>query len=489
MNGKRPVWDVRGVYVAMGGGFLILASLIIAMVLFPMNNALERELRTEIALYLRYQGERIVEIVEDDLEVARQIASLDGVKEILQTVNAATNPSVISNQPSGKNGLSPQDQLRAALAARESVLGVTLADARGRKVLEEGLPVQIVGPETVKEPGALKDLADLGGGKKGLIVVSPVRLDELEILGYLLAIFDFEEVASLLRSPFDGHGNLFLTWGKDVLFQPDNLVDPKFLSVLRGSWQGQPSESLTRDWFEPATYSVYTQPLLPTAWTLTLVLNNDLFFAEMRQDLSRFIIILLGVAGFVFVLTSFSVRPILQTLSEEKRFFQMAVTDRLTGLSNRHLLQEVLLRELIRFQRHKKPLALLFADIDYFKNINDRYGHLVGDQVLQETAQILQGNVRRSDLVARFGGEEFVVLLPETTLAQAAKVAEKLRLTVKKQRFHTEKGELQITISLGVTEAKAGDDTTTILARADKALYQAKTGGRDQVAVADPHGA
>ncbi|MCL4424004.1 MAG: GGDEF domain-containing protein [Firmicutes bacterium] len=488
MNVKRPVWDVRGVYVAMGGGFLILAILIIAIVLFPMNNALERELRTEISLYLRYQSERIIEILENDLEVAEQIASLESVKEILRAGHPAGKPLTISKQSAEKNGLSPQDQVKAALAAHKSVLGVTLADAHGQKVLQEGLPVQILSLETVKELGVLKDLADLGGGKKGLIVLSPVRLDELEILGYLLAVFDFEEVASLLRLPFDGHGNLFLTRGQDVLFQPEKLVDPKFPAVLRGGWQEQPAGSFTRAWFEPASYSLHTQFLLPTAWTLTLVVNNDLFFAEMRQDLSRFIIVLLVVAEFVFMLTSFSVRPIIQTLSEEKRFFQMAVTDKLTGLSNRHLLQEVLHRELIRFQRHKKPLASLFADIDYFKDINDRYGHLVGDQVLQETAKILQGHVRRSDLVARFGGEEFVVLLPETTLAQAVKVAEKLRLAVKEHRFSTEKGGLQITISLGVTEAKAGDDTTTILERADKALYQAKTGGRDQVAVLNPDG-
>ncbi|MHB8644603.1 MAG: GGDEF domain-containing protein [Thermomicrobiales bacterium] len=160
-----------------------------------------------------------------------------------------------------------------------------------------------------------------------------------------------------------------------------------------------------------------------------------------------------------------------------------AQTDALTGLFNRGALLERLERELERSRRYGRSLAVIFFDLDRFKNINDTYGHQFGDRVLRELARIATGAVRSIDLVGRYGGEEFVAVLPETDGAQALIVAERLRANVARNRLDLPNGEeVRATISAGVAVFPA-DATTmdTLLRIADTALYAAKAGGRNRV--------
>ncbi|MFC3076939.1 PleD family two-component system response regulator [Phenylobacterium terrae] len=163
---------------------------------------------------------------------------------------------------------------------------------------------------------------------------------------------------------------------------------------------------------------------------------------------------------------------------------ELAVTDQLTGLHNRRYMAGQL-EALVRRANHGgEPVAALLIDIDHFKKINDGYGHDVGDEVLREFAVRLASNVRAVDLPCRYGGEEFVVVMPDTRLTDAERIAERIRTHVAGAPFRTsgDKDLLQVTISIGVAAASGAEDTPeALLKRADEALYEAKASGRNRV--------
>lgn len=166
---------------------------------------------------------------------------------------------------------------------------------------------------------------------------------------------------------------------------------------------------------------------------------------------------------------------------------RLATTDPLTGLANRRVFLDQVARELERFQRYDKPVALLMLDLDSFKRINDTRGHATGDAVLQHFANVARESLRKIDLLGRLGGEEFAALLPGTDAAGAVHLAERLRQAVAERPAEIEGGSLAYTVSIGVTWfAPADSNADAILARADRALYHAKDNGRNQVEVEPP---
>ncbi|MEK6324721.1 MAG: diguanylate cyclase [Acidobacteriota bacterium] len=167
-------------------------------------------------------------------------------------------------------------------------------------------------------------------------------------------------------------------------------------------------------------------------------------------------------------------------------FQQMSLTDPLTGLPNRRYLQDRLFEEVERSKRYNTPLSFMIIDVDRFKTYNDIYGHTNADLVLVKTAQILRGSIRAIDMSARFAGDEFCIVLTETELGDAARIAERLRKTICETEYRTEQGDLmgQVTISTGISSFSASRQTPlAIMESADRALYQAKTRGRNCVAV------
>ncbi len=160
----------------------------------------------------------------------------------------------------------------------------------------------------------------------------------------------------------------------------------------------------------------------------------------------------------------------------------LAITDSLTRTFNRRQMDTLVHDEVERAQRYHQPMSIVILDIDHFKTVNDHYGHPVGDKVLQQVSAILAASLRQSDSLGRWGGEEFLILLPQIHLVAAASVAEKLRLAVCAADFGLES---PVTISLGVAELRAGESAGDWITRADKALYRAKDRGRNQLAVAD----
>jgi len=232
--------------------------------------------------------------------------------------------------------------------------------------------------------------------------------------------------------------------------------------------------------------------------SLDRIRNIPILVVAEAEDTARLL------RGMEIGINDYLVRPVdknemlarVRTQVRKKRFsarlrdnvqlsLEMAITDALTGLYNRRYLESHLGTLIEQAQARGRPLVLLIVDIDFFKAINDTHGHDAGDDVLREFAIRLKKSIRGIDLACRYGGEEFVVVMPETDVAVAAVVAERIRRCIAIEPFAVDKGAkaVPVTISIGMSAlGAAGDGTASILKRADQALYRAKRGGRNRVA-------
>lgn len=168
--------------------------------------------------------------------------------------------------------------------------------------------------------------------------------------------------------------------------------------------------------------------------------------------------------------------------------YKMTIVDGLTEVSNKRFFLDAMEREIPRTRRHLHPLSLVMMDLDHFKGINDTFGHLAGDFVLKEFAQLVKAYLRPDDILARYGGEEFAVILPETDRIAAHNIAEILRERVAAHRFEVEGESVRVTVSCGVAQLAHGWDTMHFVKAADDRLYMAKRGGRNRVQSASPAG-
>ncbi len=175
----------------------------------------------------------------------------------------------------------------------------------------------------------------------------------------------------------------------------------------------------------------------------------------------------------------FSLTDITKLKEKSNLLEYQASHDKLTGLFNRNRFDEVYEKEIKRAKRYNNDLSLIIFDIDNFKMINDTYGHQTGDEVLKEMARITISNVREQDIIVRWGGEEFLILLPQTNLLGASTVANKIRTSIEANIFTT--NSLNITASFGVTQLLENDDESSFITRSDKFLYEAKKTGKNKV--------
>jgi diguanylate cyclase (GGDEF)-like protein len=164
-----------------------------------------------------------------------------------------------------------------------------------------------------------------------------------------------------------------------------------------------------------------------------------------------------------------------------EEIYRMTIVDGLTQIHNKRYLYEALEREVIRARRHERDLSVMMFDIDYFKRINDQFGHLAGDYVLRELARVVQDRIRRDEVFARYGGEEFAIVLPETPLTGAAALAENLRSRVADHTFIFQGEQIAVTISIGCAVLTDDRTATDLIQRADEKLYEAKRSGRNRV--------
>ena len=158
-----------------------------------------------------------------------------------------------------------------------------------------------------------------------------------------------------------------------------------------------------------------------------------------------------------------------------------AITDALTGCFNKKEIEFLTEKILKNYLRYGNSFSILMLDIDFFKKVNDTYGHLAGDFILKEVANTLKNTIRDSDFCGRFGGEEFIILLPNTKLTGALKLAERIRNIIENKEFNFNGEKIPITVSIGITSASKHDNVSSLIERADTALYDAKRNGRNRV--------
>jgi two-component system, cell cycle response regulator len=164
-----------------------------------------------------------------------------------------------------------------------------------------------------------------------------------------------------------------------------------------------------------------------------------------------------------------------------EEIYRLTTVDGLTQVYNRRYFLEQLEREVSRAKRYRRELSLILFDIDHFKLINDNYGHLAGDYVLKQLATVVKGKIRREDILSRYGGEEFAIILPEIDAPNAMQFAEKVRRLIEKAPFKFEETKISVTVSVGVATCVDADDAPALIKRTDDKLYEAKGAGRNCV--------
>ncbi len=243
---------------------------------------------------------------------------------------------------------------------------------------------------------------------------------------------------------------------------------PRIADLIPGACAGELSLIDDRD---PSAYVIAAED------AHLMVISHTLLWqmVERSHAFSKNLLVVLSErvrSDNEFIATSLSV------LREAKK---NATTDALTGLGNRHWMQEIFERELKRAQHDTEPLCLMMIDVDGFKTFNDHYGHIAGDRVLAAVASALRRHLRPTDLIARYGGDEFAVLLPGSKINRVQQTAERLRERLNKSAV--DDLHAPVTLSIGIADATQNDDLHSLMERADAAMYDAKLAGRDAVGV------
>ncbi len=380
-----------------------------------------------------------------------------------------------------------------------------------------------------------------------VVVTQPIRTGNERLLGVLAAKINFRNIGKTLKNYAQGEiGELYLITGEGVLLVSSRPISAKFLETkLVGStsrelflgegnpqryygYHGEPVVGALKrmselGWgivAEKTRAKAYAQIVRLRNVTLVLVVGLLLFIGlgayllgltlvrpldrltggaskvaagDLEVDLP---VLSRGEVGYLTEVFNDMVARLRQgreelaainkTLREKnKELHELSITDSLTGLYNRKHLMETLDNEVARSKRHKHDFAVLVIDIDDFKEYNDTYGHLAGDEVLSRLASVFKKSVRSCDYVARYGGEEFILVLPEIGPQDGVKAAERIRKKVVKERFAGDGERIEVTVSVGVASyPKDGDDPQAIIRHADTALYKAKETGRNRVVLA-----
>ncbi|MES1944720.1 putative two-component response regulator and GGDEF family protein YeaJ [Salinisphaera sp. PC39] len=237
-----------------------------------------------------------------------------------------------------------------------------------------------------------------------------------------------------------------------------------------------PSMSLT--YTRPDGHTVFVNSrLVPEFdWYLLVEQTESPAEARIQKTLVVNLLVALGITILVLLVAHFTVR------GYQRRLEEMATTDKLTGAANRQVFDMIFDHEIKTARRRgNEPVCVVSIDIDHFKHINDTYGHQGGDTVLREIAAVIREYIRESDTLCRWGGEEFLVLLGDCSLAAARERAETIRNAVKNHPIRFGRDDIFVTVSLGVAQHRASEDLTSLIHRADMAMYEAKREGRDRV--------
>jgi len=226
--------------------------------------------------------------------------------------------------------------------------------------------------------------------------------------------------------------------------------------------------------------------LVACMWAYYVSLDALMWYIEPLQPISSNALLAVHVFNLTVVFGMFSYLSLfyVNTVTRaHKRLARMATTDSLTSLFNRRHIIALTEKELARHHRRPSNLTFMLMDVDHFKQINDQYGHDVGDRVLGGVSQVLKDSIREQDFIGRWGGEEFLAVLPGTDIEQAAASAERIRKAIEVLVVEGDGKRISVTISIGITQYRAEELLSNAIARADHALYEGKSAGRNRVEV------
>lgn len=296
----------------------------------------------------------------------------------------------------------------------------------------------------------------------------------LEVIGYLLPACEVMELqaGTVLLSNDAPNDSVYVLLSGGLCV---HLLPPSEGAIANIAVGGCAGEMSVIDG-EPTSAAVTAQ-----ARSLVLRIPQDVLWSMVNASH--------GVARNLLYILSTRMRVdnqlIVQSLHAQRQSEHAALVDPLTGLHNRRWMTEAFVRQITRCREDAQPLCVVMVDVDHFKRINDTWGHLAGDQALEAMAAVLANNIRPMDLLARFGGEEFALGLPNTSLDAAFAIAERVRRAVEFLALPFRRSEPlpHLTVSLGVSSMQDGQTLDDMVALADAALYRAKEGGRNRVAI------
>jgi diguanylate cyclase (GGDEF)-like protein/PAS domain S-box-containing protein len=291
-------------------------------------------------------------------------------------------------------------------------------------------------------------------------------------------IFDHPQGCLAILQPQNQYLELVLSWGDSNLMKPNFLLDDCW-ALRRGQVHivKDPENDLVCNHFASQIINGYfCVPLMvqgETMGLLSMASQDDKRFQRQQQ---------------LAVIVGDAIKMSISNLRLREKLREQALTDQLTGLGNRHFLEDNLSRELARTLSRDSTVCVTMLDIDNFKKFNDSYGHEIGDTLLQKLGEVLRDHLRPSDIKCRYGGEEFVVVLMDSSLAEVKQRLEKIRTMVKAIEIKNGKEYISgMTISIGIVEAHEDDrNTNQLLREADEALYSAKRAGRDRIVIYHP---
>jgi len=463
-------------------------------------------------------SENLEKILRDDAASIQKTLALHRLKDYLKSVSEKfiDYEELLVVDPSGN----------VVASSFEKETGVTLPTDWLKKAKAGRLIVGEPAYDSILKTGSL-------------VIAGPIFTGHERFLGVLAAKLNFQPIGSILKSyGFEGPGELYLINREGLVLIGSKPMTGRFMEAgLEKSITTYlfSNEGKTTDYKNHRGDAVVgvIKKIPKLDWGVIAEKNRIEAYAEifrLRNMTIAFTMGLLFVIGLIAYLLGLSiVRPLNRLIGGARKVAggdldvdlpvpghgelgymtevfndmvsrlrearnelrEISITDTLTSLHNRKHMMESLVIELARSKRQDHPLAILMLDIDHFKRYNDTLGHLAGDEILRKLGALFKASIRSCDCASRYGGEEFLIMLPETDSTVAAITAERIRSKVSRKAFGDKRKKVSVTISMGVAVfPRDGDEPESLIACADKALYEAKENGRNRVVIADtPTGA